>query len=76
MNNVNHVQGMIEHLLTQGSTYMKHYNDNLVSISNNDPIRILIVGPAWIGDMVMAQSLFIFLKQRYHESRIDVLAPA
>jgi len=38
--------------------------------------RILIVGPAWIGDMVMAQSLFITLKQRLPDSEIDVLAPA
>ncbi|HVA54462.1 MAG TPA: lipopolysaccharide heptosyltransferase II [Gammaproteobacteria bacterium] len=38
--------------------------------------RILIVGPAWIGDMVMAQSLFITLKQRFPDSEIDVLAPA
>jgi lipopolysaccharide heptosyltransferase II len=37
--------------------------------------RILIVGPAWIGDMVMAQSLFIALKQRLPDSEIDVLAP-
>jgi len=39
-------------------------------------MRILIVGPAWIGDMVMAQSLFITLKQRFPGSEIDVLAPA
>jgi heptosyltransferase II len=39
-------------------------------------LRILIVGPAWIGDMVMAQSLFITLKQRFPDSEIDVLAPA
>lgn len=38
--------------------------------------KILIVGPAWIGDMVMAQSLFITLKQRYPDCEIDVLAPA
>jgi lipopolysaccharide heptosyltransferase II len=38
--------------------------------------RILAVGPAWIGDMVMAQSLFITLKQRFPDSEIDVLAPA
>jgi heptosyltransferase-2 len=37
--------------------------------------RILVVGPAWIGDMVMAQSLFITLKQRFPDSDIDVLAP-
>jgi len=36
---------------------------------------ILVVGPAWIGDMVMAQSLFKVLKARYPESEIDVLAP-
>ncbi|MDR2878259.1 MAG: lipopolysaccharide heptosyltransferase II [Chromatiales bacterium] len=37
---------------------------------------ILIVGPSWIGDMVMAQSLYIALRQRNPEVRIDVLAPA
>lgn len=37
--------------------------------------RILVVGPAWIGDMVMAQSLFITLRQRFPDSAIDVLAP-
>lgn len=38
--------------------------------------RILIVGPAWIGDMVMVQSLLITLKQHYPSCEIDVLAPA
>jgi len=38
--------------------------------------RILVIGPAWIGDMVMAQSLFITLQQRYADVQIDVLAPA
>jgi heptosyltransferase-2 len=38
--------------------------------------RILVVGPAWVGDMVMAQSLFITLKQRFPNSEIDVLAPS
>lgn len=37
--------------------------------------RILIVGPAWVGDMVMAQTLFILLKQQNPEVQIDVLAP-
>jgi heptosyltransferase-2 len=37
---------------------------------------ILIVGPAWVGDMVMAQSLFKVLKQRNPAVQIDVLAPA
>ena len=38
--------------------------------------RILVVGPAWVGDMVMAQSLFMTLKQRNPAVMIDVLAPA
>jgi heptosyltransferase-2 len=38
--------------------------------------KYLIVGPSWVGDMVMAQSLFIDIKQREPECRIDVLAPA
>ena len=37
--------------------------------------RILIVGASWIGDMVMAQSLFITLKQQQPHCQIDVLAP-
>ena len=36
---------------------------------------ILVVGPAWVGDMVMAQSLFMTLKARQPERPIDVLAP-
>jgi heptosyltransferase-2 len=35
----------------------------------------LIIGPSWVGDMVMAQSLFAALKQRYPDGNIDVLAP-
>lgn len=42
----------------------------------NPPKKVLIVGPAWVGDMVMVQSLFISLKQCEPDSRIDVLAPA
>ena len=38
--------------------------------------KYLIVGPAWVGDMVMAQSLFIDLKRRRPAAEIDVLAPA
>lgn len=38
--------------------------------------KYLIVGPSWVGDMVMAQSLFIDIKQREPEAQIDVLAPA
>lgn len=38
--------------------------------------KILIIGPAWIGDMVMAQSLFRLLKQQDPLATIEVLAPA
>ena len=33
--------------------------------------RYLIVGPAWVGDMVMAQALFKLLKQLDPDCRID-----
>jgi heptosyltransferase-2 len=38
--------------------------------------KVLIVGPAWVGDMVMAQSLYRLLKQREPETSLHVLAPA
>jgi lipopolysaccharide heptosyltransferase II len=38
--------------------------------------KILIIGPSWIGDMVMAQSLFIALKADNPTVIIDVLALA
>jgi heptosyltransferase-2 len=41
------------------------------AISDN----ILVIGPTWVGDMVMAQSLFICLKQQYPTGRITVMAP-
>lgn len=37
---------------------------------------IFVVGPSWVGDMVMAQSLFKTLVERRREVAIDVLAPA
>lgn len=42
------------------------------------PLKILVVGPSWVGDMVMAQTLFITLQRLFHGHRpqIDVLAPA
>ena len=36
----------------------------------------LIVGPSWVGDMVMAQSLFKQLKAQNADRVLDVLAPA
>ncbi|TBU95722.1 lipopolysaccharide heptosyltransferase II [Stutzerimonas kirkiae] len=38
-------------------------------------MNVLIVGPSWVGDMVMAQTLFVCLKQRHPDCAIDVLAP-
>lgn len=38
--------------------------------------KILVVGPAWVGDMVMAHSLFQALQQQRANAVIDVLAPA
>ena len=39
------------------------------------PIKILIIGPAWVGDMVLAQSLFKTLKTNRPDCIIDVAAP-
>ena len=38
--------------------------------------KYLIVGPSWIGDMVMAQSLFRQLKASHPGNEISVMAPA
>lgn len=38
--------------------------------------KILIMGPSWVGDMVMAHSLFQSLKQQNPQVQIDVAAPA
>lgn len=40
------------------------------------PAAILVVGPAWVGDMVMAQALYKLLRRREPDVAIDVLAPA
>ena len=37
---------------------------------------ILIVGPSWVGDMIMAQGLYRALKAVDPQAQIDVLAPA
>ncbi len=36
---------------------------------------ILVVGPSWVGDMVMAQALFMRLRQLHPQAAVDVLAP-
>ena len=37
--------------------------------------RILVVGPSWIGDTILAQPLFRLLHARHRELALDVLAP-
>jgi len=46
-----------------------------MSPDNTSP-AILVVGPSWAGEMVMAKSLFKLLKTRLPECMIDVVAPA
>lgn len=38
--------------------------------------KILVLGPAWVGDMVLAQSLFKTLKTQQPDVLIDVAAPS
>jgi heptosyltransferase-2 len=37
--------------------------------------KILVVGPAWVGDMVMAQAFFKAIQEVYGDCLIDVVAP-
>ncbi|WP_394153161.1 lipopolysaccharide heptosyltransferase II [Vibrio maritimus] len=39
-------------------------------------MKILVIGPSWVGDMVMSQSLYKALKKKHPTATIDVLAPA
>lgn len=43
--------------------------------SESEAPKILVIGPSWVGDMVMAQPLFAKLKQNNPQVSIDVLAP-
>ncbi len=38
--------------------------------------KILVMGPSWVGDMILAHSLFQILKQQDPDVQIDVAAPA
>lgn len=40
------------------------------------PDKVLVVGPSWVGDMVMAQALYRLLAQRSPAPVVHVLAPA
>ncbi|ODS09924.1 lipopolysaccharide heptosyltransferase II [Vibrio scophthalmi] len=39
-------------------------------------MKILIIGPSWVGDMVMSQPLYSVLKQQNPNCLIDVIAPS
>ncbi|MBM3395619.1 MAG: lipopolysaccharide heptosyltransferase II [Betaproteobacteria bacterium] len=39
-------------------------------------MKILVIGPSWVGDTVMAQPLFERLRQRHDGVTIDVMGPA
>lgn len=39
-------------------------------------MKILVIGPSWVGDMMMSQSLYRTLKAEHPEAIIDVMAPA
>lgn len=38
-------------------------------------MKTLVIGPSWVGDMLMSQSLYRHLKQQNPNREIDVLAP-
>ena len=40
------------------------------------PSKTLVIGPAWVGDMVMAQSLCSYLKAQDPGIKISIVAPA
>lgn len=39
-------------------------------------MKILVIGPSWVGDMMMSQSLYRTLKAKHPLAKIDVMAPA
>jgi heptosyltransferase II len=41
-----------------------------------NPGRVLVAAPSWVGDLVMADTLFKLLKEQAPDTPIDVLAPA
>lgn len=39
-------------------------------------MKLLVIGPSWVGDMMMSQSLYITLKQQHPNAELHVMAPA
>ena len=69
----------LAHNISMKPNYSTSYSTSStqhLSSQNQSLQKILIIGPSWVGDMVMAQSLFIVLKQQHPDAIIDVLAPA
>ncbi len=44
-------------------------------LSERHKMNILIIGPSWVGDMMMSHSLYQQLKIQYPNCNIDVMAP-
>lgn len=42
----------------------------------DDAGAVLVIGPSWVGDMVMAQPLVDLLRRRQDTAAVDILAPA
>lgn len=38
-------------------------------------MKILVIGPSWVGDMMMSQSLYRLLLEHHPNAQIDVIAP-
>lgn len=49
-------------------------NDGILN-STGQPQRVLVVGPAWVGDMIMSQVVYSGLRADNPDIEIDVLAP-
>ena len=56
--------------------FVPHHILHILQRQGSDQVNaVLIIAPSWVGDMVMAQSLFKVLKAQDSERAIDVLAP-
>jgi len=38
--------------------------------------NILVIGPSWVGDTILAQPLLRRLREQHPDAQVDVLAPA
>jgi len=49
--------------------------DTLADPMNRGETSVLVVGPSWVGDMIMAQGLYKAIRTKNPEAQIDVIAP-